>query len=259
MKKPSLDRFYDDYWASRDGWTPHPSLSPIKRQLLTRLITNQSVVLDVGCGDGTHYGKTFASVATTYYGLEVSSIAAEIAQRNGIQAQIHDLASPFPFRDAIFDNVICIEVLEHLFDPACVLNEIHRVLKPDGYVLLSVPNIVHISNRVRMLLGAFSPGGTPETSSRRQWADPHIRFFTLRSLRRFVVEHDLHIAHLYGESFSLFNTFPFASPIAAKFFGWERLEEWSKRFEFLAHFWPSLCAANLIAVLTKSTSRGGGL
>jgi methionine biosynthesis protein MetW len=251
MEKSRTTQFYNEYWSAREGWTPHPKLTLLKREVFTRLVTDQTIVLDVGCGDGAHYGKALASIARAYHGLEVSETAVAIAQRNGILAQVHDLSKPFPFADATFDRVICLEVVEHLFDPAFALAEISRVLKPDGCVILAVPNIVHISNRMRGLLGGFSPGGTPETASRRPWADPHIRFFTLRSLRQFVAEQGFRITELYGESFALFSTFPVLSPLAARVIGWNWLERMSQPFEFLARLWPSLLAGNLTAILNR--------
>ncbi len=44
------------------------------------------------------------------------------------------------FPDASFDAVTCFEMLEHVFDPKAVLNEMYRVLKPGGYVVLLVPS-----------------------------------------------------------------------------------------------------------------------
>lgn len=254
MNHTAYTDFYNDYWSERDKWMPNPSLTPLQRQLFTRLITRDTIVLDVGCGDGGHYGRELATIAREYHGLDVSPAAVETARQNGIRAQQHDLAQPFPFNDKVFDTVICIEVLEHLFNPALALGEMRRVLKLNGRILLSVPNTVHIANRVRVLLGGFSPGGTPETSSRRPWADPHIRFFTARSLRAFVVEQGLRPSHLYGEGFSLFSTFPFFSSIAARLLGWERLERWSQPFEFMARWYPSLCAGHLFAVATHESS-----
>ncbi len=63
----------------------------------------------------------------------------------------------FPFDDSSFDLVLCSEVVEHLgLDPFFMLAEINRVLKPEGVLLLSTPNVVSARNAWKMLLG-FSP------------------------------------------------------------------------------------------------------
>ena len=250
MSKSPIVKYYDRYWAPGGDWSPTPTLSPLKRNLLARFVAPNTCVLDVGCGDGGHYGRLLAAMASEYHGLDVSEIAVEAAKRSGILAQQHDLQSPFPYTDDSFDLVLCIEVLEHVFEPARALLEMGRVLRPGGHILLSVPNVAHISNRIRMLLGGFSPGGTPETSAKRPWADPHIRFFTARSLATFVAAQDLLLQEMHGEGFSLFSTLPVFSSIAARLVGWQRLEHLSHPFEFMARWWPSLCAGHLLAVVT---------
>lgn len=252
MGQPLFSRYYNDYWTKRDGWTPHPSLSPLKRKLFSRFVTPQMVVLDVGCGDGAHYGEWLATLARAYYGLDISDAALQVARQHNIRAQCHDLQSSFPFPDETFDTVLCIGVLEHVLNPSYTLGEIRRVLKSTGYAILSVPNIAHLSNRIRLALGKFSPGGTPETSSRRPWADPHIRFFTVSSLRAFVAEEHLQLIALYGEGFSLFSTLPIFSQLLVRLVGsWERLDRWSQPLEFMAHWYPSIFAGQLLAVVRR--------
>jgi SAM-dependent methyltransferase len=60
----------------------------------------------------------------------------------------------FPFDDASFDVVVCCEILEHLLvDPLAALREIKRVLKPDGVLVLTTPNVHRLENLARMLAG----------------------------------------------------------------------------------------------------------
>lgn len=62
---------------------------------------------------------------------------------------------PFPFDDASFDIVLFCEIIEHLLmDPAKVLREIRRVLKPDGQLILTTPNVSRLENVARMLSGS---------------------------------------------------------------------------------------------------------
>ncbi|MBI5650223.1 MAG: methyltransferase domain-containing protein [Chloroflexi bacterium] len=250
MPAQTTETHYNSYWTpDPTSWSPHPTLTPRKLALFEQLISKTSVVLDVGCGDGMHYGARFAHVAQAYHGLDVSSVAVQSARTHGILAQQHNLENVLPFPDSMFDVVICIEVVEHLFEPAFVLGEIKRVLKPAGKLLLAVPNIAHFGNRLRLAFGGFAPGGTPETSARRPWADPHIRFFTVRSFRAFVAEQQMEITRLYGEGFAFFSALPVVSPLLAKWVGWERLDRWSQPIEFMARIMPSICAGHLIAVV----------
>jgi SAM-dependent methyltransferase len=61
----------------------------------------------------------------------------------------------FPFGDATFDCVLFCEIIEHLqMDPAAVIREIKRVLKPDAILVLTTPNVARLENVARLLSGA---------------------------------------------------------------------------------------------------------
>lgn len=61
----------------------------------------------------------------------------------------------FPFEDASFDIILFCEIIEHLLmDPAKVLREIKRVLRPGGQLILTTPNVGRLENVARMLSGA---------------------------------------------------------------------------------------------------------
>ncbi len=61
---------------------------------------------------------------------------------------------PLPFSDNSLDGVLFTEVLEHLlYDPMKVVEEIYRVLRPNGQLLVSTPNVLRIENRIKLILG----------------------------------------------------------------------------------------------------------
>jgi len=61
---------------------------------------------------------------------------------------------PYPYPDARFDTVVCCEILEHLaVDPAHLLAEVHRVLRPGGRLVLSTPNAKRLENVLLLLRG----------------------------------------------------------------------------------------------------------
>jgi SAM-dependent methyltransferase len=61
---------------------------------------------------------------------------------------------PFPFPDETFDLVLCCELLEHLLiNPSHMLYESHRVLKPDGLLLLTTPNVLRWENVLALVHG----------------------------------------------------------------------------------------------------------
>uniref|UniRef100_E6Q525 Methyltransferase type 11 domain-containing protein n=1 Tax=mine drainage metagenome TaxID=410659 RepID=E6Q525_9ZZZZ len=64
-----------------------------------------------------------------------------------------DVSSRLPFDDACFDVAIFGEVIEHLVDPDAALQEISRVLRPGGYLVLTTPNLACWFNRIVLVIG----------------------------------------------------------------------------------------------------------
>jgi SAM-dependent methyltransferase len=93
-------------------------------------------VIDVGCGLGS-YGRSLLADGYEWMGAEVDAADCAELTRLGLPHRHVDGRS-LPFSDASFDAALCLEVLEHLDEPAAVLREIHRVAPRQ--LLVSVPN-----------------------------------------------------------------------------------------------------------------------
>jgi ubiquinone/menaquinone biosynthesis C-methylase UbiE len=98
-------------------------------------------VLDASCGIG--YGIEILSRAGAVTGVDISEEAiGEAKKRFGefaaalIKADLREL----PFEDDSFDVVISFETIEHVEEPQKALAELHRVLRPDGVLVVSSPN-----------------------------------------------------------------------------------------------------------------------
>ena len=128
-------------------------------------------LLDVGCWDGDFSLRCAGAVgAGRIAGVEVYEGPAAEAERQGIEVARVDLESkPLPWEDGSFDVVVCNQVLEHLKNIWLPMSEMHRVLRPGGHAVLSVPNLASLHNRV--LLGI----GRQPTSIRV--FGPHVRGF----------------------------------------------------------------------------------
>jgi SAM-dependent methyltransferase len=89
-------------------------------------------ILDVGCGR-----KPYKELFPTgdYVGLEIDTPENRAKKR----ADYFYNGQVFPFPDQSFDAIVCNQVLEHVFTPDLFLEEIVRVLKPGGQLLLTVP------------------------------------------------------------------------------------------------------------------------
>lgn len=126
-------------WALRLGrWMPSPSRDVSAKRCRRRVAEHLRAspperrrVLVVGCGDGTEgYGEVAGVPQTTWLETDVSLAG---------HAKIVCDASDLPFEDCQFDLVICIAVLEHVLEPQRCVDEIRRVLRPDGWVYATTP------------------------------------------------------------------------------------------------------------------------
>jgi SAM-dependent methyltransferase len=87
-------------------------------------------VLDVGCGDRPY--ESLLAGAAEIVGFDVPGNA---------HADLHGSIDALPVEDASFDVVLCLQVLEHVPDPAAAVRELRRVVRPGGRVLLSTHGI----------------------------------------------------------------------------------------------------------------------
>jgi len=176
--------YYDLYWTDEGfnptGQGPFPELA----RFLEAHARPGEAWLDVGCGDGRTAGTWLARQGCDYAGVDVSTTAVARARELGLDARVVDDASRLPFEDGTFAGVLAVEVLEHLFEPQVAVAEFRRVLEPDGLLFVSLPNVAYWRRRLELLaLGRFDPLGD-NLSVAQPWRDPHIRFFTPRTLRR---------------------------------------------------------------------------
>jgi len=105
-------------------------------------IAGDAEVLDAACGVGYGVAILAAAGARRVVGLDRSSEAVLNARERAGEAGefvLGDLRR-LPFEDASFDLVTCFEAIEHVVDGDEVLDELRRVLRPDGVLLVSSPN-----------------------------------------------------------------------------------------------------------------------
>ena len=110
----------------------------VLRAELDRLgLPREARLLDAGCGSGrtlvelAHYGRVT--------GLDASAVAVAAARRRGFPDVHLGAVEELPFRDASFDAVTCLDVIEHTPDDVVVLRELLRVTRPGGAAIVTVP------------------------------------------------------------------------------------------------------------------------
>jgi SAM-dependent methyltransferase len=156
-----------------------------------------------------------------------------------------------PFPDACFDGIHAGEVIEHLFSPDLLLGEIARLLKPNGYAVITTPNLASWRNRIVLLMG-WQPFGTEVSTvfvvgnprASRGMLPGHIRVFTVKAL--------VELVKLYGFSIDRILCVPIGLP--KSFF--TRL---TAAVDFyLQKIFPTMCDSILIRISKKGQYSGGG-
>ncbi len=115
-------------------------------RLLVRNI-KEKVVLDAGCGTG-YTAYSLSSIARVIVGIDFKEKRINEAKEKYQADNLYFMEAnieKIPFPDSFFDIVYSCWVLEHLEHPEQFLKEVHRVLKPDGILLLLVPNVKNLS------------------------------------------------------------------------------------------------------------------
>jgi methionine biosynthesis protein MetW len=146
---------------------------------LAALIALNSRVLDVGCGTGVITEIIQNQRSASIVGIEPDAARARLARQRGLDAHEGYLTAEFVEQHGPFDYVVFADVLEHLSDPAAVVQVAKLGLKPGGAVVVSTPNVAHWFVRVGLLCGHFDyqESGIMDAT--------HLRWFTRRTIREF--------------------------------------------------------------------------
>jgi len=109
---------------------------------------NHNKVLDLGCGSGILSSKVkdkypFSDITCSDFNALDYEYTADFIPCN--------LNYELPFEDNSFDVVLLIEVIEHVRNPALLLDEIYRILKNGGVLILSTPNVENLQSRLHFL------------------------------------------------------------------------------------------------------------
>src|SRR3989344_5980541 len=186
-----------EYW-SRIRKTDEKIYDREKKSLdfISEVVEGNSNFLDLGCG----YGKFLAFIKKRFPNLKVKGIdyskkEISIAKKSGLDVKWCNFETGINENDNSFDIVYSGEVIEHLYNPDIFLSEVSRILKKNGYLILSTPNLCAWFNRILMLFGIQPLFVEPSTKSKlvgagilkrfKKDAHPvgHVRIFTIEALK----------------------------------------------------------------------------
>ncbi|MEG0825984.1 MAG: class I SAM-dependent methyltransferase [Bacilli bacterium] len=153
---------------------------------IVKQITPKTTVLDIGCAEGVLGQYLNDSMQCTVDGIELDEASRKIAVKTGAYKNMFIFDIQMKREDKKlynkYDYIIFGDVLEHLYDPAQAIINCWNLLKKNGKVLISIPNINHISVLLELMRGNFDYSNVGLLDS------THIRFFTKNSFQKMINE-----------------------------------------------------------------------
>ena len=167
-----------------------------------QLVGQGKTVLELGAASG-HVTKALKSLNNTVTAIERDARFSESLSAIADEVIITDL-DWLDLRERLsgkkFEVVLAGDVLEHCSKPELVLLQIHDLLTPDGYVVISLPNIAHGDVRLSLLTGTFDYSETGLLDR------THLRFFTRSSIHTFLSQSHFQVEAVFASTASIGTT-----------------------------------------------------
>lgn len=130
---------------------PEPLHSEGIEERIVKLLPKNTLklkVLDAAAGQG-YFSKKLSELGYDVYPIDKDPINFKVDELNCIRSDLND---SLPYDDAFFDIVLSVETIEHLENTYLFINEIYRVLKPGGLLIITTPNVTNIFSRIKFLI-----------------------------------------------------------------------------------------------------------
>lgn len=196
-KCPSLKMYSDD----AEYYTSVEEVDRI--EIILQMLGRDKKVLDLGCYNG-HILRRMVEQGNRVTGVDASDKLIRKLNTKGYDVRLHNLENKLPFKTASYDAVFAGEIIEHLVDTELFLSEIHRVLRKNGLLILTTPNVASLDRRF-MLLFNKNPFFEASLSYPRNGAG-HLRFFNSTLLCSFLNAKGFEVVELRTEFVQFTNT-----------------------------------------------------
>lgn len=157
-----------------------------------QLVGQNKKVLNVGCGEGELDADLITQQRARITGIDIlaeprNRHLMEAYYRADLDQGVGSVLDSITGQD--FDQVLFLDVLEHLRRPETLLRQCREAMAPDGEVIVSVPNVANITVRLSLLLGQWN------YTERGILDRTHVRFFTRKTARRLLESQGYQIVH----------------------------------------------------------------
>jgi len=121
--------------------------------------SEKELILDVGCGNARDIGL-FSMIGAISVGIDISKgmikeAREKIGKENLDSEFLLDDATRIPFKNNIFDKVLCSETIEHIPNWEKTINEMQRVLKKGGLLVITTPNMKSLYGLTKIVFNLF--------------------------------------------------------------------------------------------------------
>lgn len=165
-------------------------------KVLERDVSRDVKILDVGCGQGLLAKTLKENGFTTISGVDwlpPEKVSFKECLRSYSTINLNECES-LGFPKSSFDVIICSDVLEHLENPSRIIRQMTDILKPEGQLVITIPNATNIFQRWRFFLTGNSTRYKVEKPN--SWG--HITFFTSNIMKSLLQRSGLEIFKTYG-------------------------------------------------------------
>ncbi len=188
----------------------------VRFERMLNLVGRNNKVLDIGCHDGT-IGSLLIKNNNEVFGIEANDVMSAIARKKGLKVIVQDIDAGISFKNGFFDIVVAGEIIEHIVNTDYFIDEIKRVLKPKGSLVLSTPNVASLGRRIYLLIGKnpcfeASYGYPPSAYA------GHVRFFTKGLLLSYLEYKGFKITRFYSDVINFNSTGSISSKLLANLF-----------------------------------------
>jgi len=160
--------------------------------LISRFSNGANTLLDLGAAGG-ELGEALRRRFKHTIGFEYDVDRIGDLRRHFDQAVIADLESIRRLPNSA-EAIVLADILEHLRDPRSLMQCVREALAPEGHVFISVPNIANVTVRIGLLFGIF------EYRERGILDSSHLRFYTMRAIKREIESAGFRIVAIRGSS-----------------------------------------------------------
>jgi 2-polyprenyl-6-hydroxyphenyl methylase/3-demethylubiquinone-9 3-methyltransferase len=190
------------WWDPKGPSKPLHELNPLRlRYVQTKVRLNEAQVLDVGCGGGI-LSESMARAGARVLGIDLSQAVLDVAHLHALESNIgvdyrsvaaEELAQQQP---ADFDLVTCMEMLEHVPDPAASLAALGELTKPGGDIIVSTLNRSPLAFAVAIIGAEYIARAIPKGTHE------YLKFIKPSELARWGREAGLELQDLMGIAYN---------------------------------------------------------